>query len=143
MRGTLGGDKKFIHETSGSESSSSAAATTTTTESANKPAASSEPKPAPKWGKIETTKCGGCGKTIYPRDPQFSVGGNLYHSSCCKCDQCGMTLSALTVQTDSNKKPLCKPHWQERMRTEGHHLFQQQPQQQQQQQQQDQQPASQ
>lgn len=33
-------------------------------------------------------KCGVCDKSVYPMDPQINLDGNLFHTTCAKCEDC-------------------------------------------------------
>jgi hypothetical protein len=63
-------------------------------------------------------KCGACGKTIYPNDPQLSIGDKLYHKSCAKCEVCRGQLTISNFSTSGNRL-LCKTHFMEEFSQSG------------------------
>jgi len=46
---------------------------------------------------MSTVKCFTCTKTVYPLE-QISVGVNIYHKICFKCEQCNITLNIKNAQ---------------------------------------------
>ena len=74
-----------------------------------------------KFGGVSVAnKCGVCGTTVYPNDPQITVDGKKYLKSCFKCAEprCGKQLTISNYATSGNEL-LCKTHFMERFRREG------------------------
>ena len=63
-------------------------------------------------------KCKKCAKTIYPADPELSMGDNTYHKSCSKCETCRGQLTISNFAT-SGDRLLCKTHFMEEFAVSG------------------------
>ena len=88
------------------------------TAAVSKPAATKPKKKIPKFGGGASKKCPICKKTIYPNDPKLSMGGNVYHKSCSKCEVCGGQLNIKNFAT-SGDRLLCKTHFMEEFASSG------------------------
>mmetsp|Transcript_5693 Transcript_5693/g.11342 ORF Transcript_5693/g.11342 Transcript_5693/m.11342 type:complete len:114 (+) Transcript_5693:146-487(+) len=68
-----------------------------------------------------SNKCGGCGKSVYPADPQIQLEGTKYHKACAKCQDCACQIT-LGNFTKTDNVLLCKTHYFQRFHTEGEYM---------------------
>eukprot|EP01003_Olkasia_polycarbonata_P005227 NODE_475_length_868_cov_66.986569_g419_i0.p2 GENE.NODE_475_length_868_cov_66.986569_g419_i0~~NODE_475_length_868_cov_66.986569_g419_i0.p2 ORF type:complete len:144 (-),score=44.90 NODE_475_length_868_cov_66.986569_g419_i0:369-800(-) len=55
-----------------------------------------------------SSKCKGCGKTVYPTEKITAVDAD-WHKGCLKCATCSMTLNLRNLES-YNKTPYCRAH---------------------------------
>jgi len=57
---------------------------------------------------MSTSKCAGCGKTVYPTEKVRAIDQD-WHKGCLKCTICGGSLNLKNIES-YERKPYCRSH---------------------------------